>query len=52
MKRKKIEKLETVRVCVSVLEMVRKYKEKTRFPIGAFFEIAAIEKLEKEKNKK
>lgn len=49
-KKKKEESLyESVKIRKEVVELVRLHKSETRVPIGAFFEIAAKEKLVKNK---
>lgn len=47
---KKKEELKSVKVRQSVLNLVKKHKNKTHFPIGIFFEQAALEKLARENN--
>lgn len=44
-KKTKKEELESVKMRKSIVDLVRDNKEKTRVPIGAFFEQLAIEKL-------
>lgn len=41
-----------VRIRQSVINKVAKNKKKNRIPIGQFFELAAIEKLEKQNQPK
>jgi|TARA_R110000868_G_scaffold135380_3_gene347872 hypothetical protein len=38
---------ESVKISIEVVNLVREDKKKTKLPIGAFFELAAIEKLNK-----
>lgn len=51
MKGKKEKSLKSVKVDENILNLVKKHKEKTYTPIGIFFEEAATEKLEREKQK-
>lgn len=48
-KKEKKAVLESVKIDGSVVDLVRKRKETHYTPIGKFFEIAALEKLQKEK---
>lgn len=48
-KKEKRAVLESVKIDGSVVDLVRKRKETHYTPIGKFFEIAALEKLQKEK---
>lgn len=41
-------KLKSVRLDEEIVNLVKDHKDKTRVPIGAFFELAAKEKLERE----
>ena len=45
----KIKKTESIRVDNEILSKVREYSKKTFIPIGKFYDIAVIEKLEKSK---
>lgn len=45
-------KYESVKINTTIVDKVRKIKEKTKMPIGSFFEIAAIEKIKNDKSKK
>lgn len=41
---------ESVKLKTEIVNLVREDKKKTRVPIGAFFELAAMEKLNKNNN--
>lgn len=41
-------KYESVKINTEVVNKVRKIKEKTKVPIGSYFEIAANEKIKKD----
>jgi hypothetical protein len=49
MKAKEPKSLVSVKVCQTIYEKVKAYKEKNYMPIGTFFEQAAEEKLKKAK---
>lgn len=52
MKSKKQDKkpvLESVKIEQDIVNLVRQHKKETYVPIGEFFKLAAIEKLQKEK---
>lgn len=49
MGKKKDSNFESVKIHKDIIALVRKHKKETRVPISAFFENAAIEKLQKEK---
>lgn len=49
-KKIKAETTESVKLKKEIVSMVREDKKKTRVPIGAFFELAAMEKLNKKPN--
>lgn len=46
-KKKKIKKTESIKVNNEILSKVREYSAKTFIPIGRFYDMAVIEKLEK-----
>lgn len=48
---KKRKKLVSVKIEEKVVEIVRQQKRETFMPIGTFFGLAAIEKIDKEKGK-
>lgn len=49
-KKVKREDYESVKIKTHVVNLVREDKKKTRVPVGAFFELAALEKLNKNTN--
>ena len=49
-KKVKIKKTESIRVDNEILSKVREWSKKTFIPIGKFYDMAVIEKLERVKN--